>query len=595
MAPISQQSIDAIMNAVDIVDVVGEYVKLQPAGKNYKGLCPFHSEKTPSFFVSPEKHIFHCFGCGEKGNAAAFLQKYKNITWPEAMKELADRHGIPLELDRKYGPDESFQRYYEINSTATDFYALALTNSAEGKPALEYLLNRGLDLRTIQQFELGFAPDAADQLYRNLKGRYQELDMLQIGLIKKNAEGNYYDLFRNRVMFPIRNEYGKVVAFSGRLYRKAENEPKYVNSPFTEIFTKGETVYNLDRAQPAIKTAKRVFLYEGFMDVIASVNAGVREAVASMGTALTPAQANLLKRYADKVVLCYDGDAPGFEAMGKAIPILEEAKLEVTILLLPEGLDPDEYCRKYSPAKYRAYVEENQADKYEFAYQRLVRHADLRRPAAVEKVKLDLFDWLIRENSGTLIRTFVEKLAADLKIDVETLMSDFRAYGFTKNLKLTRAAERGKTGGVARLDRNYTAEVYLMNYYFQNVQYRNRIEAELTPYFVRDDFLKVVLLEVQDILEVHPGADLVAEIGRRMTNDRRREFDAIIVAKLEYSEKGLAECITTLKSRGFDDRIKELESEREGLAKDDPAYLAKSEEIRNLRKGRESLWKRTTS
>ncbi|MDP3129797.1 MAG: DNA primase, partial [Bacillota bacterium] len=384
MAPISQQAIDAIMNASDIVDVVGEYVKLQPAGKNFKGLCPFHSEKTPSFFVSPEKHIFHCFGCGEKGNAAAFLSKYKNISWPEAMKELADRHGIPLELDRKYGPDESFQRYYEINATASDFYQLALTNSTEGKPALDYLLTRGLDLHTIQQFELGFSPDGADQLYRNLKGKFQELDMLQIGLIKKNAEGNYYDLFRNRVMFPIKNEYGKVVAFSGRLYKKAENEPKYVNSPFTEIFTKGDTLYNLDRAQPAIKTAKRVILYEGFMDVIASVNAGVKEAVASMGTALTPVQAALIKRFADKVCVCYDGDEPGFEAISKAIPLLEEAKLDVSVLLLPDDLDPDEFVRKYSAEKYRAFVDQNQVDKYEFRYQRLIRHADLRRAAEVE-------------------------------------------------------------------------------------------------------------------------------------------------------------------------------------------------------------------
>jgi len=595
MAPISQQTIDAVMNAADIVDVVGEYVKLQPAGKNYKGLCPFHQEKTPSFFVSPEKHIFHCFGCGEKGNAAAFLQKYKNISWPEAMKELASRHGIPLELDRKYGPDESFVRYYELNATASDFYQLGLTNSQEGKPALEYLLSRGLDLHTIQYFELGFAPDGADQLYKNLKGKYQELDMLQIGLIKKYAEGGYYDLFRNRVMFPIKNEYGKVVGFSGRLYRKAENEPKYVNSPATDIFTKGDILYNLDRAQPAIKTSKRVVLYEGFMDVIASVNAGVKEAVASMGTALTPVQAALIKRYADKVLLCYDGDEPGFEAMQKAIPLLEEAGLDVSVLLLPEGLDPDEYCKKYSSAKYREFVENNQVDKYEFRYQRLIRHADLKRAAEVERVKLELFNWLLKDNSGTLTHIYLEKLAEDLRIGFETLMGDFRAYGFTRNLKLTQAAERGKVGKAAVLDRNYTAEVYLMNYYFQNVSYRNAIEAELTRFFVRDEFLAAALLEAQDILEVRPGADLVAEIGRRMTGDRKREFDRIVIKKLEYSEKGLHECIMTIKSRALDDRIRTLESERAELDKNGSAYLAKSEEIRMLRKGKENLWKRTTS
>ncbi|MFH0993536.1 MAG: DNA primase [bacterium] len=595
MALISQQTLDEIMNAVDIVDVVGEYVKLQPAGKNFKGLCPFHAEKTPSFFVSPEKHIFNCFGCGEKGNAAAFLQKYKNLTFPEAVKELADRYNIPLELDRRYAPDESFGRYYEINETALQFYTLGLTNTSEGKPALAYLQARGLDLHTIQYFELGFAPDGADQLYRNLKAKYEELDMLQIGLIKKNPEGHYYDLFRNRVMFPIRNHLGKVVGFSGRLYQKLENEPKYVNSPYTQVFTKGDVLYNLDRAQPAIKTSKRVVLYEGFMDVIASVGAGIKEAVASMGTALTSGQAQLIKRFADRVVLCYDGDAAGFEAMQKAISILEEAHLEVGLLLLPEGLDPDEYCKKYSPARYRQYLEENQIDKYEFRYQYLKRHADLKKASEVERVKLDLFNWLIKDNSGTLTHIYVEKLAVDLGIGFETLMADFRAYLFTKNLKLTQAAERGRIGKTAILDRNYTAEVYLMNYYFQNVEYRTAIEAELTRLFVRDDFLVAVLLDAQDILAVNPGADLITEIGKRMTGERVKEFAKIIIKKLEYSEKGLRECIMTLKSRAFDDRITALKQAMGAIDNNSREYIAKAEEIAMLRRGKENLWKKTRS
>ena len=595
MALISQQTLDEIMNAVDIVDVVGEYVKLQPAGKNFKGLCPFHAEKTPSFFVSPEKHIFNCFGCGEKGNAAAFLQKYKNLSFPEAVKELADRYNIPLELDRRYSPDESFGRYYEINETALQFYTLALTNASEGKPALNYLQSRGLDLHTIQYFELGFAPDGADQLYRNLKTKYEELDMLQIGLIKKNPEGHYYDLFRNRVMFPIRNHLGKVVGFSGRLYQKLENEPKYVNSPYTQVFTKGDVLYNLDRAQPAIKTSKRVVLYEGFMDVIASVGAGVKEAVASMGTALTPGQAQLIKRFADRVLLCYDGDSAGFEAMQKAIAILEEAHLEVGLLLLPEGLDPDEYCKKYSAAKYREYLEQNQIDKYEFRYQYLKRHADLKKASEVERVKLDLFNWLIKDNSGTLTHIYVEKLASDLSIGFDTLMADFRAYLFTKNLKLTQAAERGRIGKTAILDRNYTAEVYLMNYYFQNVEYRRVIEAELTRLFVRDDFLVAVLLDTQDILAVNPGADLAAEIGKRMTGDRTKEFAKIIIPKLEYSEKGLRECIMTIKSRAFDDRITALKQAMGAIDNNSREYIVKAEEIATLRRGKENLWKKTRS
>jgi len=595
MAPISQQAIDAIMNAADIVDVVGEYVKLQPAGKNFKGLCPFHSEKTPSFFVSPEKHIFHCFGCGEKGNAAAFLSKYKNISWPEAMKELADRHGIPLELDRKYGPDESFQRYYEINATASDFYQLALTNSKEGKPALDYLLNRGLDLHTIQQFELGFSPDSADQLYKNLQGKYQERDMLQIGLIKKNAEGMYYDLFRNRVMFPIKNEYGKVVAFSGRLYKKAENEPKYVNSPFTEIFTKGDTLYNLDRAQPAIKTAKRVILYEGFMDVIASVNAGVKEAVASMGTALTMVQAALIKRFADKVCVCYDGDEPGFEAISKAIPLLEEAKLDVSVLLLPDDLDPDEFVRKYSAEKYREFVENNQVDKYEFRYQRLIRHADLRRASEVERVKIDLFAWLIPYNSATLNRIYLDKLANDLNIDYGIIMSDFEAYGLTRNLKVAKVTRSNATYTPVSFNRNFQAELALVRFYMKGNEFKNRIDSDLTQYFIRDQFLMNVMLEYHEVVTYTPEKPVEEEVYRRLPEDQKKEYDKFMRGLLEFNEKGLNEYIMTIKSRDFDDKIHALELERESISTADPVYIAKSEEIRNLRKGRENLWKKTKS
>ncbi len=277
MGLISQKTIEQIKNAADILDVVGEFVALQPAGKNHKGLCPFHNEKTPSFFVSKERNSFHCFGCGEKGDAITFVMKYKNLAYVESLRYLAERYNIAIETDVFEPQQANIDRYYRINEEALQFYALHLTNLEKGQDALAYLRSRDLDIHTIQYFEIGYAPRELDALYQYLKTKYEEIDLLSIGLIKKTETG-YIDLFRDRIIFPIKNELGKVVGFSGRTFAGGFDEPKYVNSPYTEIFTKGEVVYNLDKAQTFIRKEKRITLYEGYMDVIASVKAGVKDA-----------------------------------------------------------------------------------------------------------------------------------------------------------------------------------------------------------------------------------------------------------------------------------------------------------------------------
>lgn len=556
MDMISQQKIDEIKNAADIVEVVGEYVQLQPAGKNLKGLCPFHQEKTPSFFVSPEKKTFHCFGCGENGNAIGFLQKYKRMSFPEALKTLADRYHIALDYTGTAGPDDKAKRLYEITEAATGFYSLALTNLASGKPALEYLRKRGLDVHTAQYFELGLAPDEFDALYQALKPKYQELDLLELGLIKKTAEGAYYDLFRDRIIFPIRNEYGKTVGYSGRLFRDSHNEPnKYVNSPFTTIFTKGENLYNLDRAQPAIRTAKRAILYEGFMDVIASVRAGLKEAVASMGTNLTPEQAKLLKKYTDRVILCYDGDSAGFEAMERAIPLLEAAGLEVRLLLLPEELDPDDYTKKYSSEAYAKYFEANQIDKYEFRYRYLRKHADFRKAAEVERFKVALFGFLLREDSATVQELYLQTFAKDAGVSPEVVMSDWRHFRLSKALT-HQLEEKKKTRmtDLAILDRFNKAERILVSYYAKAAEYRRIIREELgSADFAEDGNAATILTEIGEWTETSEGGDFLPDIPVKCA---RIAYGPILDAKIgEFTAQELTDCIMTLKERGVEKTI----------------------------------------
>ena len=597
MERISQQTIDEILNVVDIVEVIGEYVQLQPAGKSYKGLCPFHNEKSPSFFVNKEKHIFNCFGCGEKGNAAGFLMKYKNLTYVEALKNLADRYRIPLEIETTNNQQDKYNRYYEINRTALDYYQLALTHLETGKPALDYLKKRGIDIKTIQQFEIGFAPNDMDVLFKNLKTKYQELDLLDIGLVKKHQDGHYYDLFRNRIIFLIKNALGKVIGFSGRIYQPSETDPKYVNSPFTQIFTKGEVLYNLDKAIPVMKQMKRVVLYEGFMDVIASVRAGITEAIATMGTALTIEQARLIKKHTDNIILCYDGDSAGFEAMMKAIQILENEKLIVNLVVLPEKLDPDEYVKKYSLEKYREYVNTQQIDPFEFKYQYLKKHADLKKAGGIERFKLSVFD-LIKDTSATVTELYLRKLATDTLVDFLTVRTDYRDYQLSKAITKNQTDAKQKLIHIAISNKYILAEIALLNYYIDSPEYRAIIQNDLVGVFCSDELNRDILLTVDDVLETSPNSENLREIVlSRFKNEKLMKAELILKPKNAYSLVELEDCINQIKERNLineensiRDRQRQLDSRVDG-----EEYKKLSADVLSIRQRRENIWKKTKS
>ena len=597
MERISQQTIDEIMNVADIVEVIGEYVQLQPAGKSYKGLCPFHNEKTPSFFVNKEKHLFNCFGCGEKGNAASFLMKYKNLTYIEALKNLADRYRIPLEIESTNNQLDKFNRYYEINRTALDYYQLALTHLETGKPALDYLKKRGIDIKTIQQFEIGFAPNDMDVLFKNLKTKYQELDLLDIGLVKKHQDGHYYDLFRNRIIFPIKNAQGKVIGFSGRIYQASETEPKYVNSPFTQIFTKGEVLYNLDKAIPIMKQMKRVVLYEGFMDVIASVRAGVNEAIATMGTALTIEQARLIKKHTDNIILCYDGDSAGFEAMMKAIQILENEKLMVNLVVLPEKLDPDEYVKKYSLEKYREYINTQQIDPFEFKYQYLRKHSDLKRAGGIERFKLSVFD-LIKDTSATVSELYLRKLATDTSVDFQTVKTDYRDYQLSKVITKNQNEAKQKMIHIAISNKYVLAETALLNYYIDSPEYRAIIQNDLVGVFCADDLNREILLTIDDVLETSSHSPNLREVVlSRFKNEKLLKAELILKPKHDYTLIELDDCINQIKERNLlseENAIREKQRQLDPLI-DVDEYKKLSADVLSIRQRRENIWKKTKS
>jgi len=593
MARISQKTIEQIQDAADILDVVGEYVSLQPAGKNHKGLCPFHNEKTPSFFVSKERNLFHCFGCGEKGNAITFIQRFKNLSYVESLEFLADKYHIEIERTGNLETNKSFDRYYQINEEAMQFYQIHLTNMEKGKTALEYLNNRGLDIHTIQYFEIGYAPKEMDALYQHLRTKYQEIDLLTIGLIKKNQAGNYYDLFRDRIVFPIKNESERVVGFSGRLYELSETEPKYVNSPFTDIFTKGEILYNLDKAQPFIRREKRIVLYEGFMDVIASVKSGVKEAVCSMGTQLTEMQANMIKKYSDKVLLCYDGDKAGFEAMSKAIKLLGNAQLEVSIVLLPEGMDPDEFVKQNSIKAFSDYLQTKQIDVYEFLYLHMKKDFDLSKASQVEMFKLKIFDFLLQKASGTITDLYLQRMAQDIGVEFDTFKADFNNYQLSKAITKSLKERKTKQADYDILDRFFQAEKILLNYYLYAIEYRKEIDDQLAGFFTEDKLNIEILISIQDLLNSTPQILLKDKVVSQFSSEKQRLLNKrFFPDNYEYSVLELEQCIHTLKQRKLEREIEDLREKLKlvNAQTDKKTYLEISDKILDLKRRKEKIW-----
>lgn len=347
---IPEEVIEAVLKHHDIVDVIGKYVHLSKQGHYMKGLCPFHSEKTPSFTVTPEKQIFRCFGCGTGGNVIRFVMEIEGYGFSEAVRHLAEEAGIRGTWED--GPSEQTEQQIErgiviqAHELTAKLYHYILYNTEQGKTALNYLRSRGIADKLILEFQIGYAPAHWDTLVQQLQKRGFSLPLMEKGgLISARNEGGYVDKFRERIMFPICDSRGKVIAFGGRAMGDAQ--PKYLNSPETSLFNKSRVLYNMHQARPHIRKLQQAVLFEGYVDVMKAWESGVENGVATMGTALTNEHADILKRNAERVVICYDGDSAGQAAAYKSIPILEGVGCQVSVAMIPDGQDPDEYVSTY--------------------------------------------------------------------------------------------------------------------------------------------------------------------------------------------------------------------------------------------------------
>ena len=342
-------TVDEVKQKLDIVEVIGQYAKLTKAGRNFKAVCPFHNEKTPSFYVFPERQSWHCFGaCATGGDVFTFVMKKEGVEFGEALRMLADKAGVTLPSKIEAGPrkDEK-DKLFEVNEAAVQYYHNLLVNSSAGEYAKNYLLGRGLTVKTIGDFQLGISPDGWEKLLTYLKEKnFSENEMMDAGLIVKNEDGRIRDRFHNRLMFPIRDARGRTIAFSGR--EMDGSQPKYMNSPQTAVFDKSGTIYGLDMAAAAIRSKDMAVIVEGYMDVIMAHQYGYNNVVASMGTAITEKHINILKKLTKNIALALDPDKAGEEAMTHSVDYENTAEVEIEIVKLPADEDPDEVIKRDS-------------------------------------------------------------------------------------------------------------------------------------------------------------------------------------------------------------------------------------------------------
>ncbi|MFW6006455.1 MAG: DNA primase [Bacillota bacterium] len=481
---------EKVRNSVDIVNVISEYIELKKVGNNFKGLCPFHQEKTPSFTINPDQQFYHCFGCGAGGDVFEFLMEIENISFKEAINLLADRAGIepPSRTNRQREYYNKRDKVVEINNLAAKFYHYLLLNKKVGESALSYLKNRGFKEDDIEKYYLGYAPDRWKSLLNFLaKKGYDKEELIQAGLVRKK-NNNYYDRFRGRIIFPIFNIRDEVLAFGGRILDENSNMPKYLNSPGTIVYNKGDNLYGINWAKSSIRKSGNAIIMEGYTDVLTAHRAGINNAVASLGTALTNSQARVLNRFAETVYIAYDADTAGAAATLRGLDILKKTGLEVKVITLPEGEDPDDFIQNYGKEKFKK-LQQEALNLFDFKIKQIIGDKD--NFEAEEKINLShrLIKLLSNIEDAIEQDIYVEKVAVRMNIDKELIKNEIKKYKnkdkkskkrYNKNINNT-----GSISSIIKLERK------ILKSFIDFPEYRKDIIDKIKPVYFTDEYKKV--------------------------------------------------------------------------------------------------------
>ena len=430
MAGFSPGTLDRVRAANDIVDVIGSYLPLKKAGANFVALCPFHKEKTPSFNVNPHRQIFHCFGCHKGGDVFAFVKEYENIGFVDAVRRLADRAKIPLELDQNPGEQQSRHlkdQLLQIHEQMAQRWQNCLLNEAAGQVARDYLAKRGVAAEAVKMFRLGAAPDLWDDTVNWARSKGYDLPLVEkAGLIlRKENSDHYYDRFRGRLMFPICDEQGRAVGFSGRVLSGDEKTAKYVNSPETPIFTKSRVFFGLDKSKRAVLDAGFAIICEGQLDLIACFMGGIQNVVAPQGTAFTDQHARILKRYVNEVVLCFDSDEAGQNAAVRSLDHLLASGLAVRVAIVPAPHDPDSFIKANGSGAFRKLIESAEGF-FDYFLNRLCTQNDPNSDRGRNAILRGMAETVVKTGNSVLIDTYAQKTALRLGVSPEAARAEFK-------------------------------------------------------------------------------------------------------------------------------------------------------------------------
>jgi DNA primase len=559
--PLTKDFVAAVRNAGDIVRLVSDYVPLKPGGSRLKGLCPFHQEKTPSFSVDPQMQLFYCFGCQAGGDAFKFVMLYEKLDFPESVEFLAKRWGVPLPKASARPEDDARARLLLMNEAAAGFFRSQWSDPSRGKLARDYISKRGVSDAVADRFGLGYAPDSWDALLNVLGSRgftAAELQTAGLAIPRKDGSGQY-DRFRHRVIFPIRDVSGRVIAFGGRAL--GDSEPKYLNSPETPAYVKGENLYGLDVAREAIRREGFAILVEGYLDLIALHQAGFENAVASLGTALTPSQVKLLARYSERVVVSYDGDAAGINAAAKSLDLFLERGFDVRVAEVPAGKDPDDFVKEQGVAAYDAIV--RQAPSYlDFLVKRELRGRDLNLPEEKVAAINAILPKLARLESAVERAAWAGRLADALRIDDDLVMQELR--------NALRAAKPGIRHRAGVHEPTKDVEAWLVRLVLGSDEARERAREVLEPTDLAGTRVETIIKTILDLDE----AGLPVQ-GPLVIDALEDEADRELLTRISFRDEapgGAAEvdgCLVTLRKTRLKKEHRDESRELDALSRDD--------------------------
>lgn len=543
---------EEIKNSADILTLIGEFVRLKRAGKNYVGLCPFHSEKNPSFTVNPEKQIFHCYGCKKGGDIFTFWMEYHNVDFVQAIKDLAERFGIDIRDTGGKGGHSIKSMIYEINGIASEFYHNTLLNHPGSKAGMDYLNKRGFTKEVISEFKLGYALPSWDSLYTYLKKRGVDLEVaFKAGLIIKKANDGYYDRFRGRVIFPIMNIKNQVVGFGARVLD--DTLPKYLNTPETPIFHKGRMLYGLNISHKKIRETGRAVVVEGYTDVISLSMNGLRQCVATLGTSLTKAHIRLLRGYAEDVVVVFDSDEAGIKATLRSIGLFINQGIKARVMILPNGEDPDTFVRKNGIQGFIRLIEDS-VPMFDFYLEHISR---VKNESMDRKIKViqEFIPVLLKVENEAMLYYLVSGLCNKINLPEKTIMMEVEKFRSNAYVHL----KRGDIGDrLKRLDVKDIAGFHMLNLFVNHPYSIDRLSGYELNLVIKDSLAVNVINRVCEFYKREGRVDIGLIMERLDTEAEKEYLREVSISPSIYSDDEVERAIGD-----FQKRIRERELSRE--------------------------------